>query len=499
MASATGGRFIIGPQAPSTTAFTVSINDGINGVTPPVPGDFNIEVFTAAATLPAPDAGFQASILDPGGTLVTVGTGSALSGSNLTLGSGDYVITDTPTISGRAAASITLGTGNQRVVGAGGDTLIGGAAGNQILDAIQQFAGGPETIGGGGGPDTIFGGPGDSVVGGTNTYIDGTAGQMTIASGSAASGADTIFGTFAKNTISGAAAGPDTFTGGTGAVYIQNLGKGDIVNFANQTGNATINANTAGNATPFAGGVSVTLGAGLGTVYGGVGDTINLGSVGQAVTGGPGKMTITDGSGGTDSVFGSSVAGGGDTIFGGNATLDFNPQTGGGGDLLNLAASSGNATINTFHVGPPGGADVANVNDTIMAGTGSDSVWGGQGDRIGVGNATSAGGSHLFSHSTSIVGAAMAFGTDDAVTTAGGNSKATVTVTNFASGTDTLFYQNETSATNASIVLTATTVQVVTPFGAGTQITMPDGTQMILVGFKSTDLVALNSSGKLFA
>jgi len=250
------------------------------------------------------------------------------------------------------------------------------------------------------------------------------------------------------------------------------LGPGDVIDFGNQTGNAALNA-TAGN-------IAVTLGGGAASVYGGVGDTINLGSVGQYADGGAGKMTITLGSAGVDSVFGSSVAGGAGTILGGSASLNFNVQNG-GGDLINLASSSGNAAINAFERFIPGASrggavQLAVVDDTIMAGTGSDSVFGGPGDRIGVGTSSSSGGTHLFDHSTSISGAAIAFGTNDSVA---GSSTANVTVTNFNSGTDSLFYQNETTTTSNNIVATSSTT------GVDTTFTMPDGTVMTLIGVGS--------------
>jgi len=187
-----------------------------------------------------------------------------------------------------------------------------------------------------------------------------------------------------------------------------------------------------------------------------------------------------------DSVFGSSVPGGGDTLVGGSATLLFNPQVGGTGDLLNLSKSSGNATINVFSAGA---TQLLAVNDTVMAGTGSDSVWGGPGDRIGVGTSSTAGGTHLFDHSTSIAGASMTFGTNDSVAS---SSAAKVTVTNFAQGADSLFYQNESTATNSSILATATTT------AGNTTITLPDGTSMTLIGITTANLTALNGAGLLF-
>jgi len=478
MASPTGGRFIIGTG--TSQAVSLAINDGTNPISQsPVAGNFNIEVFTATGATVSLAPGFQDGVLDPGGTIVPSGAGGVLSGTSLTLGTGNYAVTDNTVVGGRAPATIILGSGTQVAVGAGGDTLQGGS-GTQHLDAIQQFAGGAETIIGGSGPTTVFGGPGDSVVAGAgNTYIDGTAGKMAIGVGTG--GTDSIVGTSSTNTISGAASGPDTISGGSAAVQIQSLGKGDVVNFANQTGNAAINAAV--------GNVGATLGGGAATVFGGAGDTINLGSVTQYADGGAGQMTITDGSGGVDNVFGSNVAGGADTFVGGAAALGFNPENG-GGDLLNLAGSTGNATINAF---ANGATQLGAVNDTIMAGTGSDSVWGGPGDRIGVGTSSTAGGTHLFDHSTSIAGAAMAFGTNDSVT--GTSSTAKVTVTNFATGADSLFYQNETAGTNSSIVASATAT---TSGPAGSVITLPDGTQMTLIGVSTTQLTALNGASLLF-
>ncbi len=477
MASPTGGRFIVGPPA-GFSSTTLGINNGTSVFPAPVAGSFNIEVFTAAGvtTLPALDSGFQAGIIDPNGTLVAPGV---LTGTTLRLFTGDYAVTDSVTgNAAQGAATIILGSGNQRIVGAPGDTVQGGS-GTQILDAIEQFAGGAETIIGGSGPTTVFGGPGDSVVAGSgNTYIDGTAGKMAIRVGTG--GNDSIVGTAATNTISGAAGGPDTIGGGAATVQIQGLGKGDVVAFGNQTGTASINATV--------GSVSVTLGSGAASVFGGIADTINLGSVGQYADGALGKMTITLGTGGVDSVFGSSVPGGGDTLVGGSATLLFNPQAGGTGDLLNLSKSSGNATINVFSAGA---TQLLAVNDTVMAGTGSDSVWGGPGDRIGVGTSSTAGGTHFFDHTTTIAGAAMTFGTNDSVAN-GVSSAAKVTVTNFAQGVDSLFYQNESTATNSSILATATTT------AGNTTITLPDGTSMTLIGITTANLTALNGAGLLF-
>ncbi len=218
---------------------------------------------------------------------------------------------------------ITLGAGPQNVVGGVGDTIIGGSG----PDVIDGSAGSVSIIGGSG-ATTIYGGVGDTIFAGSgNTYIDGTAGGMAIAIGSG--GTDIIVG----STVSG---GGDTLTGGAAVANIQSLGPGDVVSFAGQTGAATINA-TAGN-------IKVTLGSGPATVYGGVGDTINFGSVSQYADGTAGKQTIAVGSGGTDIIVGSTVSGGGDTLTGGAGVADI--QSLGKGDVVNFAAQTGNATIN---------------------------------------------------------------------------------------------------------------------------------------------------------
>ncbi len=200
MASPVGGQFLVGAPA-GFSAVTLGINDGTNPIFPvPASGNFNIEVFTAfgVTTLPTLDPGFQAGIIDPGGTLIAPGF---LTGNTLRLFTGDYLVTDSVFGSGQTAATIVLGSGNQTVVGAPGDTLQGGS-GTQVLNPIQQFSAAGETIIGGSGPTTVYGGPFDSVVAGSgNTYIDGTAGKMSIKIGTG--GTDLIVGTSASNTVIG--------------------------------------------------------------------------------------------------------------------------------------------------------------------------------------------------------------------------------------------------------------------------------------------------------
>ncbi len=489
-----GGQFVFG-LAPGYAGVTLGINNSFDGTGAPSQSpnfaNLNIEVFTEsfAGTSANLYAGFQVGVIDSAGYLLN----GFLTGTELQLFTGDYVVLDAVT-GVNTPARIILGSGNQTVIGAAGDTLIGGS-GNQVLNAFTQP--GAETILGGSGNTTIYGGAGDSIVAGAgSTYIDGRAGGMRIGVGSG--GTDIIIG----STVGGA---PDTITGGAAAVQIQGLGSGDVVDFTAQTGDAAINA-TAGN-------IRVTLGSGAATVFGGFGDTIAFGTASQYVDGSAGGMLIQIGSGGigaVDNVIGSGAGGGGDTIVGGSSTLRYNPQTDGGGDLIDLSGSAGNATINAFRAD---GNDLSG-SDTIIAGNGSDSVWGGDSDRIGVGNGALVGGTHLWTHSTTIAGAAIGFGTNDTVvatsydtvggtatvnSTIPGASSARVTVGDGAGDFDTtfdfIFYPNETAQTNSAIVATSQAADG----GASSIVTLPDGTVMTLLGVTQSELQAALTAGTLFS
>jgi hypothetical protein len=329
-------------------------------------------------------AGSESIIGGSGATTVFGGLGDTIAA-----GSGNTYIDGTA-----GGMKIAVGSGGTDTIigsisaaGAGVDTLAGGAAlvqvqglgkgdvvnfaaqtGNATVNATAGNI--AATLGSGGA--TVYGGAGDTIaLGSVSQYVDGTSGAMKIAVGSG--GTDIVIGSLAG----AAGVGVDTLTGGSAAVQVQGLGKGDVVNFAAQTGTAAINA-TAGN-------IALMLGAGGASVYAGAGDTISLGSVSQyvdaraggATAGGGAGASITLGSGGTDNIIGSTVAGAGVIITGGAASLDYNPGV--GNDLINLAGTSAAATINAF------GADTGPVNDTVVASNGGDSVWGGQGDRIGVG------------------------------------------------------------------------------------------------------------------
>lgn len=547
MASPVGGQFIF---SAGDNKVSLSLNDGSGPIQTPVEGNFNIEVFTAPSltTLPTLDPGFQAGVLDPNATIDSAGF---LTGTNLTLFGGDYAVSDRPT-GFNTPAVITLGSGNQAVKGTIGDTLVGGTgnqvlntafgssyaiggtgsytvygaggdtivgpttgttsattaqilgsdamlvvpsngnytvtggsrttaapgpanvqlgAGNDVIDLTGNtgheslLLGINATVTAGGGSADIFAIAGDIITFGTGSqYADATAGSIQVNVG--AGGSDTIVG------------GPnDTITGGGANVRLPYLGPGSIVDFAAQTGAVGgINA-TAGN-------IGATLGAGSGvSVFGGVGDTVSFGSAGNYADATAGGMLINVGSGGVDTVVGAAATGAGDTIVGGPARLVY--DIGMGGDLLNLAGSTGNDTINAFGIfsnGVP--SDLTAANDTIIACNGNDSVWGGGGDRIGVG-ATTPGGIHTWDHSTTVLGASVAFGTNDS---AAGTSSARVTVTNFNSVTDTVFYAGRgTSNQDAAIIGTATSS------GGNTTVTLPDGTRMTFIGLASAATLKFTS------
>jgi hypothetical protein len=456
-----GGRWVFSPPA-GFGGLILGINNGAAPIfPPPVAGAFNIEVFTSPSLsgqpgIPNPDANFQSSIADPGGTLDS----GFLTGTDLRLTTGDLLLVDSVTGSTfQSPSKLTLGSGNQTVVGARSDTLVGGS-GNQILSALA----GSETVVGGTGNVSVWGGANDSIVGGTG------ANQQIVLTGS-------------LTTVAGGMAGNAT---------IASAAQDTILSLGGSTQNIVI-----------AGGVNslvdLTGNSGLDAVIGATGDTIIAGAGTTNVEGVNGGMLIVVGAAGTTNISGSGVPGLGNTITGGSGNLDFNPSAQPGqGDLFNLSGSTGNATINAFGFGS---ARIASP-DTILAGNGADSVFGGAGDRIGTGNGPSVGGVHLWDHSDPLAGASLAFGSNDTVASTAyntaahiatrhpeiaGSSTAVVTVTNFNTTTDSLFYQNENTATTDAIIATS---QAATIAGAAsTVLTLPDGTLMTLVGITQAQLI----------
>jgi hypothetical protein len=461
----------------------------LNGTAPAVSGAFNVEVFTSMGndTLAA---GYDVGVTAAGGVLDS----GVLRGA-VQLSAGDYEVLDTAATTAAGGAvieprgtSIRLGSGNQTVVGAAADSVSAGT-GAQMVNALA----GNMLVVGSTGALTVFGGVSDTITAGFGpAYIDGSTGSMAVTVG--LGGTDTIF------------AGHDTTVSGGSAAALINLGSGGIVNLNRTNGNSTPVGDAMINAT--IGGAQISLGIGAATVFGGVGDTITgqgnaFGSSAQYIDGQRGGALINVGSGGVETVFGSTVAGSGNTITGGRATLIY---TGGSGDLI--ANGTGSAIINAISGGPG-----LPANETIAAGSGPTSVWGGAGDRIGVGGAASASGAHLWGHSTTAPGAVIGFGSNDSVaattydtlggsalvnSTVAGASTSQVTIGGAAGTFDTLhdylFYPNQTSGTDAAIVATAQSVNG----GTSTAVTLPDGTVMTLLGVTQAQLTTALAAGTLF-
>src|SRR5437870_6588128 len=98
MTTPTGGRWIFSPATGSGfSGIVLGINDGTHPVFPfPQAGALNIEVFTnpTVSGVPNPDAGFQASMADPLSPTVAPLDNGFLVGTNLRLGSGNYLAVD---------------------------------------------------------------------------------------------------------------------------------------------------------------------------------------------------------------------------------------------------------------------------------------------------------------------------------------------------------------------------------------------------------------------
>jgi hypothetical protein len=483
MASPTGGRWVFSITAQPVV---LGINNGIAPVFPqPQAGAFNIEVFNnpavdalvdskidrpdafgnptpifVLAPVPPPEPGFQSSMADAGGTLEN----GFLTGTGLRLTNGDFLAVDS--VTGAAAQSpsqITLGSGKQTVVGAKGDTLVGGA-GSQILSALV----GNETVIGGSGNESIWGGANDSIF--AITGASGTSQQIVITE----PGTTLRIGTAGSATI--AAAAQDTILSSVAAnapsFFLSNIaiaaGQNDLIDLTSITG------------------LSAVIGAGGDTITGSGAGTTNI-------EGAAGGMLIkaADGSLGIIALSGSAGTVSGHTIVGGAGGIDFNPSpVAGKGDLFNLSGGSGSATINAFafqstRVASP---------DTILATNNADSVFGGDGDRIGTGSGPVVGGLHQWVHADTLAGSAVGFGSNDTVSsttydtvahtagrgTVAGTSSAQVTVGGFDTATDFIFYQNENAATTNAIIATS-----VATFVNGTLamiLTLPDGTVMTVIG-----------------
>ena len=458
-AAGTGGRFVF---SSSLGPIVLGINDGVRPIFPtPQAGAYNIEVFTNSTVasvvgVPSPHSGWNTTAANPGGTIES----GFLTGTDLRLGAGNFLIVDSVTgATAQSSARITLGQGAQTVVGARFDTLVASDFSGQILSALA----GNQRVIGGGGNVSVWGGANDSIVGGTGAdqQIVVTGAGTTVVAGLA--GAATI-GLAASDTVL-------SLPGSTQNVIIA-AGEKNLVDL---TGNA----------------------GQLGAVIGASGDTIVAGAGVTNIEGAAGGMLVMVGAGGTTNLSGSASPVAGNTVLGGAGNFNFNPSAAPGkGDLIDLSGSTGAAQVNAFAAG---GVQIA-APDTILAGNGAGSVFGGAGDRIGTGNGSVVGGTHQWVHADGTAGAAVGFGSNDTVAstiydtvagtatrgTVAGTSSALVTVGGFNAATDFVFYQNETAATTSAIIATAQATIV--GGTASTLVTLPDGTAMTLVGITQAQL-----------
>jgi VCBS repeat-containing protein len=465
--STAGGRWIFSPATGSGfSGVVLGINNGVAPIFPlPQAGKLNFEVFTnsTVSALPGPDPGFQTTILDTAGRLED----GFLTGTALQLGGGDFLVVDSVTgASTQSPSKITLGTGNQTVVGTRFDTIIGGS-GNQVLSALV----GDETVVGGTSNDSVWGGPNDSIVAG--------------------SGDNQIVVIGWETTVVAGAAGNSTMSLATGDTVTALPGNQNVVISAASYVYIDLTGNT-----------------GLNGVIGSSGDTIIAGRGTTNVEGVNGGMLIKVGAAGRTNVSGSgNPLAGSNTVIGGSGELDYNPSlVSGAGDLIDLSGSGGTAQINAFSFG----AVRSFGRDTILGSNTADSVFGGDGDRMGTGRGPVVGGTHQWVHADTVAGSSVGFGSNDTVSSTSydtatgvairgmvaGTSSAQVTVGGFNTTTDFLFYQNETAATNAAIIATsqATTVNGI----PSTILVIPDGTVMTLVGVSQAQLTAALNAGTLF-
>ncbi|MBV9826021.1 MAG: hypothetical protein JO001_10125 [Alphaproteobacteria bacterium] len=523
ISSATGST-IIGGGSAANSAITGAPNDLIN-----LTGDSGNNTITGAS-------GGDTIIAGSGTNIITGASGDSIVGG----AGGSWGVVDAA-----GSMRIVVGTGGTGIIGAGGATSAGGAdtITAQAGTATVQITGAKNdsiNLSGNTGADVVTGAAGDTITAGAgNDLIVGAATDSIISgaqSGSVTSIVDSAGGMqIVIGTVSGAAGGVVIGGGGvtpgandtivsqanTTASITMTGGVGDSINLTGNSG--AENITTALND-------KITLGGGNSNVIASVGsDSITLGTTGGATIVGT-APTITGQAGDTIIANGAS-----NLVYGIGASSLAAPGGGSqsGGDLINLIGStatspatvlgSGNATVGVINVinafstqsSLGGSTQYAIVNDTVMAGNNGTTVAGagaaptvfgdfveaGGGDRIGVGsvggaNATVSG-THLWDHSTSVAGAAVQFGTNDSVTAVtysgstvqgqgastrgAAGSTAQVTVTNFNSTTDSIFYQNETPTQTTGIIASAKIVSVQNT--NSTVITLPDGTQMTLFGY----------------
>src|SRR3954453_22262416 len=150
MASPVGSQYTF--FEPDGTRVNLALTTDGSNLPVPLAGAVNIEVFTTSPGGLAP--GYQGSAFAPGAVV----TDATLFGvASLQLLAGNYAVAGGP--------AITLGSGNQSVIGAVGDTINGGS-GAGFVDASAGSI--RVQIGSSGGSDNIFSGHFDTIRGGAD-------------------------------------------------------------------------------------------------------------------------------------------------------------------------------------------------------------------------------------------------------------------------------------------------------------------------------------------
>ena len=457
MTAAVGGRWIFSVFGQPVV---LGINDGVHPIFPaPQTGAFNIEVFTNTTVTAIPNPlhdGFQDGAIDAGAVL----DNGFLTGPDLRLGTGNFLVVDSVTGAfGQSPAKVTLGSGNQTVIGAKGDTLIGGS-GNQILSAIA----GNQRVIGGNGDESIWGGGNDTI----SVNPVGNL-QLVLGAGTSVDGGNSSVAARGSAVI--AATAQDTVTWNSSENVVIAAGTNNWITFGFSSGSAA--------------------------VIGGFGDTIFAGRS-TNIDGSAGGMLIFGPApefGGTLNVTGSTSPVAGDTINGSTGALTFNPgSVAGKGDLIDIEGGGllpiGPSTINAFSFG----STRITAPDTIMGG---GNVFAGAGDRVGTSRAGEVGPGGQWIHADTVAGSAVGFGSNSTVVSANYNTVGgtvtrdplhggNVSVGGFNTTTDFIFYQNEASETTSAIIATSqsTTVNGI----QSTIIVLPDSTAMTLIGIVQAQL-----------
>jgi chitodextrinase len=475
---------IITGLAPSTNYdFTVAAADASGASLPSLPIDVTTGTVTAPPSTALPDlSSFLSSISDAAVLTVSAALEAGTTKvHDLDVATGSSTVPAVKNALNAMAvtdaisnSTSTLGNG-YRV----GYILGGGPA------ALQDTTGGNLLVGVSG-ESTLYGADDDTLVGGEGNVTFVTAGTTgTIIGGT---GANTMFLGAADADIT--SQGTDTIIGGSGSATVTALGSALYLG-----GPGTSDIDLVGSGTVIGGGAGST-------VYGGTGNQVIFGSTSLTYVGSSGAATIIGGGIGNTVIGGSgnlllfassslTYAGGNEaaTVIGGSGPLDASIGAGGGivygspGGDDTLTSGSGSAIL----VGGGTGdllTVTGSIGDTLVAGSGAETLtgagssgnlvfFGGSGPDVEVGGT----GNDLFVTSSAdetLVGGGSS--NDYLFANTPGTQRVDV-IAGFNPATDAigLFgYGNEPAADTAALASASAS-------GSSTNITLPDGTTIVLV------------------